>query len=158
MDYLTTYSDHLWMRRSSVEQQCKFCATPPLLVLLCSLAHPSSVVIRTSFIRSVIFLLVFYCFLLWMSWNREHAFRRMFQLRAELKLQYRAKQVAQMNERKTMDSKARFSNYLFHECRVPLNTALLAFANLKASDAFDVNSEEGLGLEYAALQSSLSMM
>ena len=44
-------------------------------------------------------------------------------MRAELKVQYRAKQRAQINERKTMDAKKRFSSYIFHEVRVPLNTA-----------------------------------
>ncbi|KAK4700553.1 hypothetical protein P7C70_g5691, partial [Phenoliferia sp. Uapishka_3] len=71
-------------------------------------------------------------------------------------MQFRAKQRAQINERKTQDAKRRFSNYIFHEVRVPLNTSLLAFQNLKAANFPDKRSEHHI--EYAALESSLSLM
>lgn len=55
-----------------------------------------------------------------------------------------------------MDSKRRFSSYIFHEVRVPLNTALLAVQNIEGANGFSDGSE--LGVEYTALQGSLSMM
>lgn len=55
-----------------------------------------------------------------------------------------------------MDSKRRFSSYIFHEVRVPLNTALLAVQNLEGANVFDKNSEHAV--EYSALESSLQMM
>lgn len=55
-----------------------------------------------------------------------------------------------------MDSKRRFSSYIFHEVRVPLNTALLAVQNLEGANVFENNTEQAV--EYMALQGSLSMM
>lgn len=49
--------------------------------------------------------------------------RRMYSLREQLKVQFRATQKAQVNERKASDSKRRLTSYVFHEVRVPLNTA-----------------------------------
>lgn len=49
--------------------------------------------------------------------------RRNFSLRDQLKAQFRATQKAQVNERKASDSKRRLTSYVFHEVRVPLNTA-----------------------------------
>jgi osomolarity two-component system sensor histidine kinase SLN1 len=47
----------------------------------------------------------------------------MYTLREQLKVQFRATQKAQVNERKASDSKRRLTSYVFHEVRVPLNTA-----------------------------------
>lgn len=55
-----------------------------------------------------------------------------------------------------MDSKRRFSSYIFHEVRVPLNTALLAVQNIEGGNGFDNESEHAV--EFMALQGSLSMM
>lgn len=55
-----------------------------------------------------------------------------------------------------MDAKRRFSSYIFHEVRVPLNTALLAVQNLDGANVFDKSSEHGV--EWTALEGSLSMM
>ncbi|CEQ40329.1 SPOSA6832_01943, partial [Sporobolomyces salmonicolor] len=82
---------------------------------------------RPSFVRNVLNALLFLGFIIFTHYLREMADRRMYTMRAELKVQYRAK----INERKTMDAKRRFSSYIFHEVRVPLNTALLAVQNLK---------------------------
>ena len=49
--------------------------------------------------------------------------RRLYSLRDQLKVQFRATQKAQVNERKASDSKRRLTSYVFHEVRVPLNTA-----------------------------------
>lgn len=89
---------------------------------------------------AVVNIILFQGFVLYTHYRREVADRRMYLMRAELKgrqartplrkpltrsfsVQFRAKQKAQINERKTMDSKRRFSSYIFHEVRVPLNTA-----------------------------------
>jgi signal transduction histidine kinase len=57
--------------------------------------------------------------------------------RDQLKQQYRATQLAQVAERAASESKKRFVSYIFHEVRVPLNTALLAFQNLDGEKMFD---------------------
>ncbi|GAA6022631.1 hypothetical protein JCM10207_003930 [Rhodosporidiobolus poonsookiae] len=122
------------------------------LILVASTVLPQ----RTAFVRNVINALVFHGFVIWMHQMRETSDRRMYTMRAELKISYRAKQRAQINERKMMDAKRRFSSYIFHEVRVPLNTALLALQNIKADGAFNESSDHAI--EYAALQGSLEMM
>ncbi|GAA5890425.1 hypothetical protein JCM5296_005044 [Sporobolomyces johnsonii] len=112
--------------------------------------------IRPSFVRNVLNALLFLGFIIFTHYLREMADRRMYTMRAELKVQYRAKQKAQINERKTMDAKRRFSSYIFHEVRVPLNTALLAVQNLKGLNVFGKDSENAI--EYSALEGSLQMM
>ena len=87
---------------------------------------------------------------------REMADRRMYTMRAELKISFKAKQRAQQNEKRQLDAKRRFSSYIFHEVRVPLNTALLAVQNLQGLNVFDKNSE--FAIEYSALEGSLAMM
>ncbi|GAA5965270.1 hypothetical protein JCM21900_006071 [Sporobolomyces salmonicolor] len=111
---------------------------------------------RPSFVRNVLNALLFLGFIIFTHYLREMADRRMYTMRAELKVQYRAKQKAQINERKTMDAKRRFSSYIFHEVRVPLNTALLAVQNLKGLNVFGKDSDNAI--EYAALEGSLQMM
>lgn len=80
--------------------------------------------------------------------------RRLYILRDQLKVQYRATQKAQVNERKAADSKRRLTSYVFHEVRVPLNTALLAVQNMAASGVVIKDQE----IEFKALQGSLGMM
>lgn len=75
-------------------------------------------------------------------------------MRDQLKIQFRATQKAQINERKTADSKRRLTSYVFHEVRVPLNTALLAVQNMEASGTIAPEQE----IEFKALEGSLSMM
>lgn len=68
----------------------------------------------------------------------------MFEMRQQLKMQYRATQSAQVMERKASDSKRRFVSYIFHEVRVPLNTALLAVQNLEGENVFrHVQADQG---------------
>lgn len=78
----------------------------------------------------------------------------MYNLRDQLKVQFRATQKAQVNERKAADSKRRLTSYVFHEVRVPLNTALLAVQNMAASGTVD----KSMTIEFKALEGSLSMM
>lgn len=112
--------------------------------------------IRVAYIRNVINIVMFQSFVIYTHYRRDLADRRMYTMRSELKVQFKAKQKAQINERKTMDSKRRFSSYIFHEVRVPLNTALLAVQNLEGANVFDKSSEHAE--EYAALKGSLEMM
>lgn len=78
----------------------------------------------------------------------------MYTLRDQLKIQYRATQKAQFLERKAADSKRRLTSYVFHEVRVPLNTALLAVQNMEATGSVARAQE----VEFRALEGSLNMM
>ncbi|GAA6047025.1 hypothetical protein JCM3770_004158 [Rhodotorula araucariae] len=111
---------------------------------------------RRNFVRNVVNVLLFQGFILFLHYMREMADRRMYTMRAELKISFKAKQRAQQNEKRQLDAKRRFSSYIFHEVRVPLNTALLAVQNLQGLNVFDKNSE--FAIEYAALEGSLAMM
>jgi osomolarity two-component system, sensor histidine kinase SLN1 len=71
-----------------------------------------------------------------------------------LKIQHKATQKAQVNERNAAESKRRLTSYIFHEVRVPLNSALLAVQNMAAAGIFRKSHE----LEFTALEGSLSMM
>lgn len=86
--------------------------------------------------RNVILASVFHHILVWAAFFRERADRQLFTLRSQLKAQYRAVQAAQEMERRALESKRQFFSYIFHEVRVPLNTARLALANLHAEGAF----------------------
>jgi len=105
----------------------------------------------------------------------------MFALRQQLKIQYRyvldvrfkligsATQSAQVQERRAADSKKRFVSYskslrtslanrpVFHEVRVPLNTALLAVQNLDGEEVFQGLHEDQAEMVHG-LMGSLSMM
>ena len=63
--------------------------------------------------------LIFQGFLLYIHYMRENAERRLYTLRDQLKVQFRATQKAQVNERKASDSKRRLTSYvlvrLMHE-------------------------------------------
>ncbi|KAK4051135.1 hypothetical protein OIV83_002957 [Microbotryomycetes sp. JL201] len=132
---------------------------PALCIIIAWLACVGGLIVpdRIGFLRNVVNVLLFHAFFLWSHYMREMADRRMYTMRAELKIQFKAKQKAQINERKTMDSKRRFSSYIFHEVRVPLNTALLAVQNLQATNAFGEKGSDQ-SIEYAALEGSLRMM
>ncbi|WVF71708.1 hypothetical protein IAT40_006516 [Kwoniella sp. CBS 6097] len=109
------------------------------------------------FFRNIVFFGLFHAFLIGASFLKERSDRQMFALRQQLKIQYRATQSAQVMERRAADSKKRFVSYIFHEVRVPLNTALLAVQNLDGEDVF-----RGLGEDQAemvhGLMGSLTMM
>ncbi|KAI5118222.1 hypothetical protein M0805_000718 [Coniferiporia weirii] len=119
-------------------------------ILNCVLILPE----RAAFTRNVINMLLFHIFLLYIHFKRESTERRNFALRVQLKVQFRATQSAQVNERKASDSKRRLTSYVFHEVRVPLNTALLAVQNMEATGPVSKGQE----IEWTALSGSLSMM
>lgn len=110
-------------------------------------AHPA-------YTRNVIDALLFHIFLSYIHYKRENMERRNFSLRDQLKAQFRATQKAQVNERKASDSKRRLTSYVFHEVRVPLNTASLAVQNMEAMGQVQQSNE----IEWTALSGSLSMM
>lgn len=110
---------------------------------------------RRSFAKNIINLIVFYAFLLAASYQRDVDYRRLYTMRAELRIQYKAKQRAEMAERKSQDAQRRFSTYIFHEIRVPLNTALLAMQNLSSSS---LGEKAECAEELAAMEGSLQMM
>ncbi|GLB41632.1 putative his Kinase A (phosphoacceptor) domain containing protein [Lyophyllum shimeji] len=119
-------------------------------VIVCSLMVP----LKKTWVRSMINFFVFHGFLIYVHYMRESSERRLYTLRDQLKMQYKATQKAQINERKAADSKRRLTSYVFHEVRVPLNTALLAVQNMEASGAIAKEHE----IEFNALEGSLSMM
>ncbi|EIN11065.1 hypothetical protein PUNSTDRAFT_125617 [Punctularia strigosozonata HHB-11173 SS5] len=109
---------------------------------------------KTTWYRNLLNFALFHVFLLYVHYMRENAERRLYTLRDQLKVQFKATQKAQVNERKTADSKRRLTSYVFHEVRVPLNTALLATQNIAASGSIQKEVE----IEFKALEGSLSMM
>ncbi|KAG9090116.1 hypothetical protein FRC06_001217, partial [Ceratobasidium sp. 370] len=109
---------------------------------------------QTSWARNLINFVVFQAFLLYLHFMYEGAERRLYKLRDQLKTQYRATQKAQVSERKAADSKRRLTSYIFHEVRVPLNTALLATQNMAAEMTLSREHD----VEFNALEGSLSMM
>ncbi|TDL23697.1 hypothetical protein BD410DRAFT_720943 [Rickenella mellea] len=109
---------------------------------------------RLGWVRAALNFACFQVFLLYCHYMRELSERRLYTLRDQLKVQFRATQKAQINERKAADSKRRLTSYVFHEVRVPLNTALIAVQNMDASGTVAKDQE----VEFKALEGSLSMM
>ena len=60
--------------------------------------------------RDALNFLAFQAFLLYAHYTRENVERRMYTLRDQLKVQYKATQKAQVNERKAADSKRRLTS------------------------------------------------
>ncbi|KAK8864179.1 hypothetical protein IAR55_001425 [Kwoniella newhampshirensis] len=109
------------------------------------------------FFRNLVFFALFHAFLIGASFLKERSDRQMFALRQQLKIQYRATQSAQVMERRSADSKKRFVSYIFHEVRVPLNTALLAVQNLDGENVFEGLEEDQAEMVHG-LMGSLTMM
>ncbi|KAJ3920026.1 hypothetical protein F5877DRAFT_38979 [Lentinula edodes] len=80
--------------------------------------------------------------------------RRLYAMKVQVKIQYKALQRAQEAERRTSESKHRLTSYVFHEVRVPLNSALLAAQSMEASGTIS----KALEVEFDALMGSLTMM
>lgn len=99
----------------------------------------------------------FHAFIIGTSFLKERSDRQMFALRQQLKIQYRATQSAQVMERRASDSKKRFVSYIFHEVRVPLNTALLAVQNLEGENVFKGLASDQSEMVHG-LMGSLTMM
>ncbi|KZT34639.1 hypothetical protein SISSUDRAFT_1052488 [Sistotremastrum suecicum HHB10207 ss-3] len=106
--------------------------------------------------RNILNFVAFQAFLLYVHYKRETSDRRLYSLRDQLKIQFKATQKAQVSERKAADSKRRLTSYIFHEVRVPLNTAMLAVQNMEASGKLVRDKDNDI--EFSALEGSLSMM
>ncbi|OAX40331.1 hypothetical protein K503DRAFT_714771 [Rhizopogon vinicolor AM-OR11-026] len=119
-------------------------------IITCALLLPY----KPIWIRHLLNFLLYHTFLLFVHYMHENSERRLYILREQLKNQFKATQKAQINERKEADSKRRLTSYVFHEVRVPLNTALLAVQNMAASSAVCKVQE----IEFMALEGSLVMM
>ncbi|KAJ7781948.1 histidine kinase [Mycena maculata] len=119
------------------------------LILSCVTIIP----MKPDYARNVINFVIFECVLLYMHSQKEQSSRKLFWLRTQLKVQFQRTRKAQVNERQAADSKRRLTSYVFHEVRVPLNTALLAVQNM-ASRPIAKDHE----VEFSALEGSLSMM
>ncbi|GAA5881270.1 hypothetical protein JCM3774_002872 [Rhodotorula dairenensis] len=102
--------------------------------------------------------LIFLGFITFLHYLREATDRRMYAMRAELKAAYRAQQRAQVGERKQIDARERFTNYIFHEVRVPLNSALLAVQNIKSAADYADQPDRECAADFVALDSSLQLM
>ena len=72
----------------------------------CSLLFPAD----PGYTRNAINFLVFQVFLLYLHYMREHVERKTYTLRDQLKIQFKATQKAQVNERKAADSKRRLTS------------------------------------------------
>ncbi|KAH8917094.1 hypothetical protein BT69DRAFT_1323821 [Atractiella rhizophila] len=122
--------------------------------LTCGLILPY----RYTWIRHVVNFTIFNAILVLQAYMQETNLRKTFNLKEQLKTQHIALAKAQVRERKASDSKKRFFNYLFHEIRVPLNTALLAVQNMQAAGVFDNLDGSDQNVEFIALEGSLVMV
>ncbi|KAF8216672.1 hypothetical protein K438DRAFT_1658130 [Mycena galopus ATCC 62051] len=119
------------------------------LILTCA----TIVAQRADYANNVFNIVIFECVLLYMHSQKEMSSRKLFYLRTQLKLQFQRTRKAQVAERQAADSKRRLTSYVFHEVRVPLNTALLAVQNMAARPIAKDHE-----VEFSALEGSLSMM
>ncbi|KAF7308311.1 Histidine kinase domain-containing protein [Mycena chlorophos] len=121
-------------------------------VLLVALVIP----VQGIYARNVVSFVVYSIFIQALHYMMEDARRKMFLLAVQLKQAYRSKHKARQAESRASFMKRRFANYIFHEVRVPLNNAVLAFQLLQSGNAF--KSEFAKGTEIYALEQGLKMM
>ncbi|KAF7356425.1 Histidine kinase [Mycena venus] len=119
-------------------------------ILMCVTVVPH----QPKFVRTMINFFLFNAFIIYAHYMKEISERRLYTLRNQLKIQFKATQRAQINERNASDSKRRLTSYVFHEVRVPLNSALLAVQNINSSGIITKDHE----IEFHALSGSLNMM
>ncbi|KAJ7066402.1 hypothetical protein C8F01DRAFT_1019668 [Mycena amicta] len=121
-------------------------------VLLIALIIP----VQTIYARNVVSFVVFSIFIQGLHYSVEDARRKMFLLALQLKQAYKSKHKARQAESKASFMKRRFANYIFHEVRVPLNNAVLAFQLLQSGNGF--KEEFTKSTEIYALEQGLKMM
>lgn len=101
--------------------------------------------------------LIYHTLLASISHLRERTDRQLFLSRNQIRKQNVAMREAQAMEQKAQAIKKSFVSYIFHEVRVPLNTALLALQNLDGEDVFrDLNEDQAIMVN--GLMGSLTMM
>ncbi|EJD07512.1 uncharacterized protein FOMMEDRAFT_150045 [Fomitiporia mediterranea MF3/22] len=151
---------------------------PATLGALVFLVMSASMVIphRIGWIRNDLNFIFFQGFLLYIHYMKEVAERRLYELRDRLKIQFKATQMAQVNERKASESKRRLTSYVFHDKprffelyastsflegvnmlaydRSTLAQLVIAVQNMEAYRAIPKDQE----VEFSALSGSLSMM
>ncbi|KAJ6545097.1 hypothetical protein DFH09DRAFT_1509542 [Mycena vulgaris] len=106
--------------------------------------------------RNVVSFAVFSIFIQGLTYSMENSKRKMFLLALQLKQAFKAKHKARLAESKASFTKRRFANYIFHEVRVPLNNAVLAFQLLQSGNAF--KDDYAKSTEIYALEQGLKMM
>ncbi|KDQ07591.1 hypothetical protein BOTBODRAFT_149123 [Botryobasidium botryosum FD-172 SS1] len=124
---------------------------------ICGLVLP----VQEIFVRNVVSFFLFSTFFIIVHYVNERIDRRNFILRAQLKISFKAQQKAQIAQKQAANSKRRFISYIFHEVRVPLNSAMLAFQNLQSNRSFALfcaSNSSSLSVEIAALEGSMSAM
>ncbi|KAH8833161.1 hypothetical protein DL96DRAFT_1458885 [Flagelloscypha sp. PMI_526] len=124
---------------------------------------------RQTWVRLMINYIIFQIMIIWVHYQWERSDRALHKNRAGLKENFRAKLRAQESEKRAFENKKRLTSYVFHEVRVPLNSAWLAVQNIEhgwnASDstmAGTPNTGPTLAREsdedFQALKSSLDTM
>ncbi|KAJ7285299.1 hypothetical protein C8J57DRAFT_1671864, partial [Mycena rebaudengoi] len=121
-------------------------------ILLATLIIP----VQPIYSRNVVSFVVFSIFIQGLHYSIENAKRKMFLLAVQLKQAYKSKHKARLAESKASFTKRRFANYIFHEVRVPLNNAVLAFQLLQSGNAF--KEDYAKSTEIYALEQGLNMM
>ena len=91
---------------SAVAADCRFDPVPDHSFRSLVLFLP----VRPKYGRNAANVVIFEIFILYVHYVREVAERRLFTLRDQLKTQFKATQKAQVNERKTADSKRRLTS------------------------------------------------
>ncbi|KAJ7094271.1 hypothetical protein C8R44DRAFT_645383 [Mycena epipterygia] len=129
-----------------------FIAQVIFFVLLVVLIIP----VQGIYARNVVSFAIFSLFIQGLHYSNENARRKMFLLAIQLKQAFKAKHKARLAESKASFTKRRFANYIFHEVRVPLNNAVLAFQLLQSGNAF--KEDYAKSTEIYALEQGLKMM
>ncbi|KAJ3995246.1 hypothetical protein F5050DRAFT_1573979 [Lentinula boryana] len=124
------------------------------LILLLAFIIP----VQGIYARNVVSFVVFSIFSQGLHYNREVTERRLYLLNAQLKVAYKAQQKAQAAQFKASQAKRRFASYIFHEVRVPLHNAAIAFNNMTTDDIFKnfIQKDPGIKDDIAALDVSLA--
>lgn len=115
------------------------------------------IVLRRGWIRYFFNYALFALFLMYISYSREAAERRIFTLRDQLSMQWKATGKAQVAEKRAQQAKSSLTSYLFHEVRNPLGTAALALQSLTGEGVFEGCREDVVEL-VEVMDSSLGMM
>ncbi|KAH8928958.1 hypothetical protein BT69DRAFT_1256863 [Atractiella rhizophila] len=123
-------------------------------LLICILILPRQKIFTRNGVSFVLFVFFFSV----LHYLQEQVDRRGFSSKTELARSWRAQQRAQIAERAAADSKKKFVSYIFHEVRVPLNSAMLAFQNLEVNDVFKHCLGKDQEVEVHALLGSLKAM
>ncbi|KAJ7583568.1 hypothetical protein C8J56DRAFT_954366 [Mycena floridula] len=129
-----------------------FIAQFVFLALLLGLLVPD----KHTYLRNVVLFALFAVFIQGLHYVVDQDRRRMFLLATQLKHAYKAKHKARLAESRASFTRRRFANYLFHEVRVPLNNAVLAFQLLQTGNAFKESYAKSK--EIHALEQALNMM